>query len=160
MNQIEDGLKSAVSRAVTAAFDIDFSGDQVVIEIPRDKSLRRLCLRYGDAADQDASSQSARDRRGADEAFSTWQGAGVRSYEIAGPGFINFTMNRESADDGHRQGPADGQRLWDKRQRRADEGQCGICIRQSDRKPASRSCPRSGMGRQRDPADEGRAVMM
>lgn len=38
MNQIEDGLKSAVSRAVTAAFDIDFSGDQVVIEIPRDKS--------------------------------------------------------------------------------------------------------------------------
>ena len=38
MNQIEDGLKSAVSSAVTAAFDIDFSGDQVVIEIPRDKS--------------------------------------------------------------------------------------------------------------------------
>ena len=38
MNQIEDGLKAAVSQAVAEAFDIDFDEGQVVIEIPKDKS--------------------------------------------------------------------------------------------------------------------------
>ena len=95
MNQIEDGLKSAVSRAVTAAFDIDFSGDQVVIEIPRDKS-------HGDYACNTAMQLTRTLHRNprviAEELMKHFdlQEAGVRSYEIAGPGFINFTMNRDS----------------------------------------------------------------
>ena len=95
MNQIEDGLKSAVCRAVTAAFDIDFSGDQVVIEIPRDKS-------HGDYACNTAMQLTRTLHRNprmiAEELMKHFdlQEAGVRSYEIAGPGFINFTMNRDS----------------------------------------------------------------
>ncbi len=95
MNQIEDGLKSAVSRAVTAAFDIDFSGDQVVIEIPRDKSHGDYAC---DTAMQLARTLHRNPRVIAEELMKHFdlQEAGVRSYEIAGPGFINFTMNRDS----------------------------------------------------------------
>ena len=95
MNQIEDGLKAAVSQAVAEAFDIDFDEGQVVIEIPKDKS-------HGDYACNTAMQLTRMLRRNprmiAEELMQHFdlQGAGVRSYEIAGPGFINFTMNRDS----------------------------------------------------------------
>ena len=38
MNQIESGLKSAMCKAVSQAFDLEYSEEQVVIEIPKDKS--------------------------------------------------------------------------------------------------------------------------
>ena len=95
MNQIEDGLKAAVSQAVAEAFDIDFDEGQVVIEIPKDKS-------HGDYACNTAMQLTRMLRRNprmiAEELMQHFdlQGAGVRSYEIARPGFINFTMNRDS----------------------------------------------------------------
>ena len=85
MNQIEDGLKAAVSQAVAEAFDIDFDEGQVVIEIPKDKS-------HGDYACNTAMQLTRMLRRNprmiAEELMQHFdlQGAGVRSYEIAGPG--------------------------------------------------------------------------
>ena len=38
MNQIEGALKYAMSRASKEAFDLDYSEEQVIIEIPKDKS--------------------------------------------------------------------------------------------------------------------------
>ncbi len=38
MNQIEGALKCAMSRAIKEAFDLDYSEEQVIIEIPKDKS--------------------------------------------------------------------------------------------------------------------------
>ena len=37
MNQIEGALKCAMSRAIREAVDLDYSEEQVIIEIPKDK---------------------------------------------------------------------------------------------------------------------------
>ena len=38
MNQIEKDLKLALANAVKKVFDVEMSVDQIVIEIPKDKS--------------------------------------------------------------------------------------------------------------------------
>ena len=95
MNQIESGLKSAMCKAVSQAFDLEYSEEQVVIEIPKDKS-------HGDYACNTAMQLTRQLRRNPREIAQKLmecfdlEAAGVASFEIAGPGFINFTMRSDS----------------------------------------------------------------
>ena len=95
MNQIESGLKSAMCKAVSQAFDLEYSEEQVVIEIPKDKS-------HGDYACNTAMQLTRQLRRNPREIAQKLmecfdlEAAGVASFEIAGPGFINFTMHSDS----------------------------------------------------------------
>ena len=95
MNQIESGLKQAMSKAAKQAFDLDFNEDQVIIEIPKDKS-------HGDYACNSAMQLTRLLHRNPREiaqelmAHFDMEEAGVASYAIAGPGFINFTMRNDS----------------------------------------------------------------
>ena len=95
MNQIEGALKCAMSRAIREAFDLDYSEEQVIIEIPKDKS-------HGDYACNSAMQLTRQLHRNPRQiaqdvmAHFDLEAAGVASYEIAGPGFINFTMQSAS----------------------------------------------------------------
>lgn len=95
MNQIEGALKCAMSRAIKEAFDLDYSEEQVIIEIPKDKS-------HGDYACNSAMQLTRQLHRNPRQiaqdvmAHFDLEAAGVASYEIAGPGFINFTMQSAS----------------------------------------------------------------
>ena len=95
MNQIEGALKCAMSRAIKEAFDLDYSEEQVIIEIPKDKS-------HGDYACNSAMQLTRQLHRNPRQiaqdvmAHFDLEAAGVASYEIAGPGFINFTMQSVS----------------------------------------------------------------
>lgn len=95
MNSIESGLKNAMCNAIKQAFDLDYSEDQVIIEIPKDKS-------HGDYACNSAMQLTRvlhkNPREVAQQLMAQFdmEFAGVASYEIAGPGFINFTMRNDS----------------------------------------------------------------
>ncbi|MFR9254659.1 MAG: hypothetical protein ACLVJ6_03520 [Merdibacter sp.] len=95
MNQIEGALKCAMSRAIKEAFDLNYSEEQVIIEIPKDKS-------HGDYACNSAMQLTRQLHRNPRQiaqdvmAHFDLEAAGVASYEIAGPGFINFTMQSAS----------------------------------------------------------------
>lgn len=95
MNEIENKLKSAIKDALKKAFDVDMDIENIVIEIPKDKS-------HGDYSTNTAM-QLARTLKknpreianGLVEALDKEAGA-IESCEIAGPGFINFMMNKST----------------------------------------------------------------
>ena len=95
MNQIEGALKCAMSRAIKEAFDLNYSEEQVIIEIPKDKS-------HGDYACNSAMQLTRQLHRNPRQiaqdvmAHFDLEATRVASYEIAGPGFINFTMQSAS----------------------------------------------------------------
>lgn len=95
MNYIESGLKQAMCDAIKKAYDLDYSENQVVIEIPKDKS-------HGDYACNSAMQLTRvlhkNPREIAQQLMEQFdsKAAGVASFEIAGPGFINFTMRNDS----------------------------------------------------------------
>ncbi|MCF0110686.1 MAG: arginine--tRNA ligase [Erysipelotrichaceae bacterium] len=95
MNAIESNLKQAVRNAVEKAFSIEWSEEQVTIEIPKDKS-------HGDYATNIAM-QLTRTLRTNPKMIAQQvvdhldlAAAGIAKVEIAGPGFINFTMENDT----------------------------------------------------------------
>lgn len=91
MSDLEHTLKTVIQAAFQAAFDETLSLDDIVIEIPKDKS-------HGDYATNVAMKsakllkKSPRDI--ATSLIAAMDHADIESCEIAGPGFINFRMNK------------------------------------------------------------------
>lgn len=95
MNQIEMKLKSALANAVEKAFDTKLEVEQIVIEIPKDKS-------HGDYASNIAMQMTKVLRKnprmiaeGIVEVLDQ-ASADIESVEIAGPGFLNFRIKSTS----------------------------------------------------------------
>lgn len=95
MNQIEEKLKASISQAVEEAFGISFSAADAAIEIPKDKS-------HGDYATNTAMRLAKVVKQNPRMIAETLvskidkEEAGIDRCEIAGPGFINFTMKSDS----------------------------------------------------------------
>lgn len=95
MNKIENNLKQALSNAVKKAFDVEVDIASIVIEIPKDKS-------HGDYSSNIAMQLTRilknNPRKIAEEILSCLkkEEAAIESCEIAGPGFINFTIHNTS----------------------------------------------------------------
>ncbi|MBR5207672.1 MAG: arginine--tRNA ligase, partial [Erysipelotrichaceae bacterium] len=95
MNQIEEKLKASISQAVEEAFGISFSAADAAIEIPKDKS-------HGDYATNTAMRLAKVVKQNPRMIAETLvskidkEAAGIDRCEIAGPGFINFTMKSDS----------------------------------------------------------------
>lgn len=95
MNSIETNLKQAIQKAVDNAFSLIIELDEIVIEIPKDTS-------HGDYATNTAMRLSKRvgknPRDIAQEIIAQFnkEEADVESLAIAGPGFLNFTMKKDS----------------------------------------------------------------
>lgn len=95
MNEIEKKLKTCIADAVKKGLDLDLELDEIVIEIPKDKS-------HGDYASNIAMQCTRRLKRNPRELaqliidnLDLAQG-GLKSAEIAGPGFINFKVLSDS----------------------------------------------------------------
>lgn len=91
MSDLEHTLKTAIQAAFQKAFDTELALEDIVIEIPKDKS-------HGDYASNIAMKsakllkKSPRDI--ANALVAAMDHADIEKCEIAGPGFINFTMNK------------------------------------------------------------------
>lgn len=95
MNQIEWNLKQAVADAVKTAFDKELALEAIVIEIPKDKG-------HGDYATNTAMrlarelKKNPREIAAAIVEAMDFAKGNIQDCEIAGPGFINFTMESAS----------------------------------------------------------------
>lgn len=95
MNQIEEKLQVELSKSVKKAFDVDLDSSTIKIEIPREKG-------HGDYASNVAMQITKLVKKNPREVASAIvenldnESAGVSSVEIAGPGFLNFTMSSDS----------------------------------------------------------------
>ena len=95
MNEIENKLKQGIQSAAKKAWDLDVQLEQIVIEIPKDKS-------HGDYATNLAmrlTKQLRSNPKMIAEALIQnldLQEAGIETATIAGPGFINFKMQTAS----------------------------------------------------------------
>lgn len=95
MNQIEWNLKQAVADAVKTAFDKELALETIVIEIPKDKG-------HGDYATNTAMrlarelKKNPREMAAAIVEAMDFAKGNIQDCEIAGPGFINFTMESAS----------------------------------------------------------------
>lgn len=112
MNTIEMNLKSALIQSVKNAFDVELEFDNVVIEIPKDKS-------HGDYASNVAMQLTRTLRKNprmiAEAIVENLDkaSADIETVEIAGPGFLNFRIKNTSMatviDKALEQGDAFGQ---------------------------------------------------
>ncbi len=95
MNQIEWNLKQAVADAAKKAFDKELAIEAIVIEIPKDKG-------HGDYATNTAMRLARELKKNPREIAAALVEAmdfakgNIQDCEIAGPGFINFTMESAS----------------------------------------------------------------
>ena len=95
MNQIEINLKQALIDAAKAAFDVELVLNDVVIEIPKDKS-------HGDYSTNLAMQLTRTLKRNprmiAEEILNAlnYETAAIENCEIAGPGFLNFKIKNTS----------------------------------------------------------------
>lgn len=95
MNQIEWNLKQAVADAVKTAFGKELAPETIVIEIPKDKG-------HGDYATNTAMrlarelKKNPREIAAAIVEAMDFAKGNIQDCEIAGPGFINFTMESAS----------------------------------------------------------------
>ncbi|MEG0360362.1 MAG: arginine--tRNA ligase [Longicatena sp.] len=95
MNQIETNLKSALANAVKKAFDVALDMESIVIEIPKDKT-------HGDYASNVAMQLTrtlkSNPRKIAETIIECIdkKEAAIEKIEIAGPGFLNFTIQNTS----------------------------------------------------------------
>lgn len=98
MNDIESTLKTAICTALKNAFEVDASSDSILIEIPKDKS-------HGDYSTNIAMQLARILKRNPREiaqglvAAIDKEAGLIESCEIAGPGFINFVMNKQAMAD-------------------------------------------------------------
>ncbi|MGI6511639.1 MAG: arginine--tRNA ligase [Catenisphaera adipataccumulans] len=94
MESIEIELKKAIRQAVRSAFDLDLTLDQIVIETPKQKN-------HGDFSSNAAMQltrtlhQNPRQIAQAIVDHLDLQAAAIESVEIAGPGFLNFTLSKD-----------------------------------------------------------------
>lgn len=95
MNEIESNLKQALCNAVKQAFDVTIDVSSILIEIPKDKS-------HGDYASNIAMQLTRTLKKNpkniAESILASLDKAeaDIESFEIAGPGFINFTIKNTS----------------------------------------------------------------
>lgn len=95
MSTIDQQLKQSIAKAIQDAFQVDVAIEDIIIEIPKDKS-------HGDYATNTAMKFSKvignNPRAIAQTLVDTidTEAANIASMEIAGPGFINFKMQSDS----------------------------------------------------------------
>lgn len=98
MNDIESTLKTAIQSALGKAFDEEVSLDSILIEIPKDKS-------HGDYSTNIAMQMARTLKKNPREIAQSLvdaldkEAGSIESCEIAGPGFINFVMNKQALAD-------------------------------------------------------------
>ena len=98
VSKIDQQLKEAIVAAVKEAFELELNVDEVVIEIPKDKS-------HGDYATNTAMKICKRVQNNPRNVATAIcdkldkEAASVDHMEIAGPGFINFFMKADSISD-------------------------------------------------------------
>lgn len=95
MNELELQLKETIQRAIQSAFSISLEIDEIIIEMPKDKS-------FGDYSTNAAMrlaktlKQKPRDIAQAILDAMEFNGSGIDRMEIAGAGFLNIFMEKAS----------------------------------------------------------------
>ena len=95
MQSIDSQLKNAIQKAVQEAFDVTLDMQQIGIEIPKNKE-------HGDFSSNVAMQMTRTLRKNprliAQEIVDHFpmEEAGIESIEIAGPGFLNLTLKKDS----------------------------------------------------------------
>lgn len=96
MNELESILKEAIAQAYEKAFNAELSVNDIVIEIPKDQS-------HGDYASNIAMKSAKVLRQNpraiAEALVAALDCPKIAQCAIAGPGFINFTMNQNALHD-------------------------------------------------------------
>lgn len=95
MNQIETNLKHALQEAVQKAFSQELSEDNIVIEIPKDKSHGDYSTNIAMQLTRMLKNNPRKIAEGILEALDKDK-ADIESCDIAGPGFINFKIKNTS----------------------------------------------------------------
>ena len=95
MNQIEMSLKHALKDAVSKAFGQELQEDNIVIEIPKDKSHGDYSTNVAMQLTRILKNNPRKIAEGIMEALDK-DAADIESCEIAGPGFINFKIKNTS----------------------------------------------------------------
>ena len=95
MNQIEMSLKHALKDAVSKAFGQELQEDNIVIEIPKDKSHGDYSTNVAMQLTRILKNNPRKIAEGIMEALDK-DAADIESCEIAGPGFINFKNKNTS----------------------------------------------------------------
>lgn len=95
MNQIEMSLKHALKDAVSKAFGQELQEDNIVIEIPKDKSHGDYSTNVAMQLTRILKNNPRKIAEGIMEALDK-EAADIESCEIAGPGFINFKIKNTS----------------------------------------------------------------
>lgn len=95
MQSIDSQLKKAIQKAVQDAFDVTLDEQQIGIEIPKNKE-------HGDFSSNVAMQMTRTLRKNprliAQEIVDHFpkEAAGIEEIEIAGPGFLNLTLKKDS----------------------------------------------------------------
>lgn len=95
MNQIEMSLKHALKDAVSKAFGQELQEDNIVIEIPKDKSHGDYSTNVAMQLTRILKNNPRKIAEGIMEALDK-DATDIESCEIAGPGFINFKIKNTS----------------------------------------------------------------
>lgn len=95
MNQIEMSLKHALKDAVSKAFGQELQEDNIVIEIPKDKSHGDYSTNVAMQLTRILKNNPRKIAEGIMDALDK-DAADIESCEIAGPGFINFKIKNTS----------------------------------------------------------------
>ena len=95
MNQIENNLKQALRNAVQKAFDTELDTASIVIEIPKDKSHGDYSTNVAMQLTRILKNNPRKIAEAIVEALDK-AAADIEGCEIAGPGFINFTIKNTS----------------------------------------------------------------
>ena len=93
MESIDVQLKQAIQKAVMKAFDIELDWKNIVIEIPKNKN-------HGDFSSNVAMQLTRQLKQNprmiAQKIIDHFEMEDVSEIEIAGPGFLNFILNKNS----------------------------------------------------------------
>lgn len=92
MQSIEIELKKAIQQAIQKSFDLEVSLEQIAIEIPKNKDhgdfSSNVAMQLARTLKQNPRNIATQITEGLDK-----ESCSVSSMEIAGPGFINFTLD-------------------------------------------------------------------
>ena len=95
VNQIESNLKQVLKDAVKKAFDQDLDIEKIVIEIPKDKSHGDYSTNVAMQLTRVLKNNPRVIAQSIVDSLDMEQGA-IEKCDIAGPGFINFTIKNTS----------------------------------------------------------------
>lgn len=98
MNEIESTLKTAIRSALVKAFDEEVSMDSILIEIPKDKGHGDYSTNIAMQMARTLKKNPREIAQGLVDALDKKAGS-IESCAIAGPGFINFVMNKQALAD-------------------------------------------------------------